>query len=115
MDPREIPAPRSNSLRGIVPSSHLRMTLALAIFFDMANIDNIVEILRLPVAERLALSAALWESLAGAPDAVPVPDWHLEILAERLAEDDGPSHSWAEVRRQIDSGEFLRILNREGR
>ena len=74
----------------------------------MANVTTIAEdILRLPVAERLALSAAIWESLAESPGAVPVPNWQLEILAERLAEDDkddSPCLSWPELRRQIEQG-----------
>ncbi|MGO8952671.1 MAG: addiction module protein [Rhodomicrobium sp.] len=73
----------------------------------MPNLDIIADILRLPPAERLALAAAIWESLASEPDAVPVPDWHLEILAERLAEDGndaGPSQSWPDLRRRIEQG-----------
>jgi putative addiction module component (TIGR02574 family) len=74
---------------------------------DMANIGKVADILRLSVAERLALSAAIWESLAEEPDTVPVPDWHLEILAERLAEDDKdgkPAQSWSDLRRKIEQG-----------
>ncbi len=74
----------------------------------MPNLDIIADILRLPPAERLALSAAIWDSLASEPDAVPVPDWHREILAERLAEDDngtGPAQSWPGLRRRIERGE----------
>jgi putative addiction module component (TIGR02574 family) len=74
----------------------------------MPKSDIIADILRLPAAERLALSAAIWDSLAAEPEAVPVPDWHIEILAERLEEDDrdtGPSQSWPDLRRRIERGE----------
>ena len=71
----------------------------------MPDRDIIAEILRLPAAERLALSATIWDSLAEKPDAVPVPDWQLELLAERLEEDErdaGPAQSCTEIRRQIE-------------
>ena len=71
----------------------------------MPDRDIVAEILRLPAAERLALSAAIWDSLAEKPDAVPVPDWQLELLAERLEEDEsdtGPALSWTELRRRIE-------------
>ncbi len=73
----------------------------------MPDRDIIAEILRLPAAERLELSAAIWDSLVEEPDAVPVPDWHLEVLAKRLDEDEagtGAAQSWAEVRGQIERG-----------
>jgi putative addiction module component (TIGR02574 family) len=73
----------------------------------MPKSDIIADILRLPAAERLALSAAIWDSLATEPEAVPVPDWHLEILAERLDDDDrdtGAVQSWADLRRRIERG-----------
>ena len=35
--------------------------------------------------ERLQTMELLWASLARAPDAVPSPDWHGEVLARRLA------------------------------
>jgi putative addiction module component (TIGR02574 family) len=69
----------------------------------MPDRDIIAEILRLPAAERLALSAAIWDSLTEKPDAVPVPDWQLELLAERLDEDErdsGPAQSWTAIRRR---------------
>ena len=71
----------------------------------MPGRDIIAEILRLSAAERLALSAAIWDSLAEKPEAVPVPDWQLELLAERLDEDErdtGPAQSWTDIRRQIE-------------
>jgi putative addiction module component (TIGR02574 family) len=46
------------------------------------------EILGLPASERLALSAAIWDSLAEDPGSVPAPEWQLELLAERLDEDE---------------------------
>jgi putative addiction module component (TIGR02574 family) len=54
--------------------------------------------LELPPAERLQLVEDLWESLAQSPGAVPVPDWHREILDDRLADaSDTPERSWQQV------------------
>jgi putative addiction module component (TIGR02574 family) len=36
--------------------------------------------------ERIELAMDLWDSLK--PDDVPVPQWHLDIIRERLAEDE---------------------------
>lgn len=56
------------------------------------------EILRLPPAERLELLEEIWESLAQSPDAVPVPDWHRELLDERLADPaERGTRTWEEV------------------
>jgi putative addiction module component (TIGR02574 family) len=74
----------------------------------MPNPNLIADILRLPADERLALSAAIWDSLASDPGAVPAPDWHMKLLAERLEEDGrdgGPAQSWPDLRRRIERGE----------
>jgi putative addiction module component (TIGR02574 family) len=56
------------------------------------------QILELPPAERLQLVEDLWESLAQSPDAVPVPEWHREVLDDRLADaSDTPTQSWQKV------------------
>ena len=64
-------------------------------------------VLQLPAKERLAVAHAIWDSLVGDPISVPVPDWHADILAERIADDDGdtsPGESFADVRRRIEGG-----------
>src|SRR5690349_21575960 len=56
------------------------------------------QVLQLPPAERLQLVEDIWESLAQSPDAVPVPDWHREVLTDRLA--DAAEHgtlTWEQV------------------
>jgi putative addiction module component (TIGR02574 family) len=56
------------------------------------------EILRLPPAERLELLEEIWESLAQSPDTVPSPDWHRELLDERLADPaERGTRTWEEV------------------
>lgn len=59
--------------------------------------------LGLPSDERTDLAVELWESLG---QEVPIPDWHREVLRERLAELEGLSPEerstpWEEVRRRI--------------
>ena len=57
------------------------------------------EILRLPPDQRLRLVEDIWDSLATAPADVPVPDWHRELLDDRLDEpgEEG-TRTWDEVR-----------------
>lgn len=57
------------------------------------------EILRLPADQRLRLVEDIWESLAASPADVPVPDWHRELLDERLADPrERATRTWDEVR-----------------
>jgi putative addiction module component (TIGR02574 family) len=39
----------------------------------------------LSVDEQIDYIQSLWDHIAARPEDVPVPDWHKEILAERLA------------------------------
>jgi putative addiction module component (TIGR02574 family) len=47
----------------------------------------------------------LWGRVLAHPESVPVPDWHREILAERLAEyrsgNAGAGRAWSEVQRDL--------------
>jgi len=43
------------------------------------------EIEKMSMAERLEAMEALWTSISRNGDAVPSPDWHGEVLAERRA------------------------------
>jgi putative addiction module component (TIGR02574 family) len=56
-------------------------------------------LLLLPPAERIQLIEDAWESLAASPDSVPVPDWHRDLLDERLADpSEVGSRTWDEVK-----------------
>lgn len=60
--------------------------------------------LELSPAERLRLAEALWDSLASNPDQVAIPQWHKELLDERLKEldqDGSDGSSWPEVKARI--------------
>ena len=39
----------------------------------------------LSVEEQIDYVQSLWDHIAARPEQVPVPDWHREIIAERLA------------------------------
>ena len=69
---------------------------------DAATLDRLQQ---LPAEERLALAELLWDSLLTNPASIPLPDWHRDIVAERLDEDDrdqSPGESWADLRRRIE-------------
>ncbi|HEX7480158.1 MAG TPA: addiction module protein [Polyangiales bacterium] len=40
----------------------------------------------LPVEEQIDYVQALWDRISASPDRVPVPDWHLKLIDERLAD-----------------------------
>jgi len=64
--------------------------------FDELNIDEQIEYVQ-----------ALWDRIAAKEDRVPVPDWHREILDERLADlqaNPNASRPWEEVRAELLKG-----------
>lgn len=66
---------------------------------------NLDTILSLPAAERLEVASQIWDSLLRTPDAVPVPDWHKDVIERRLAEDDGNSgEAWSDLRKRLEGG-----------
>ena len=46
----------------------------------------VAEILELPVAERMRLVEAIWDSISAAPESLPLTPWQREELDRRLAE-----------------------------
>jgi len=46
----------------------------------------VVEILALPVADRVRLVEAIWDSISAVPEALPLTDWQRQELDRRLAE-----------------------------
>jgi len=62
------------------------------------------EILELPVTERIRLVELIWDSIAAAPEAVPVSDELKAELDRRLAEFEANPEAglpWEEVRERI--------------
>lgn len=69
----------------------------------------VIEILELPVAERLQLVELIWESIAAVPEAVPVSDELKADLDRRLAEFEANPEAgipWEEVRDRIVQGRW---------
>lgn len=61
--------------------------------FDDLNVDEQIEYVQ-----------ALWDRIAAKEDRVPVPDWHREILDERLADletNPNASRPWDQVRADL--------------
>ena len=48
--------------------------------------ELIAEILSLPIAERVRLVEAIWDSIAAVPEALPLTQWQKDELDRRLAE-----------------------------
>lgn len=70
----------------------------------MTKTDLEREILRLPLAERLELAQAIWESVERDPAPPALPEWQRQLLDERIAEDEESPQagsSWDEVKRRI--------------
>ena len=64
--------------------------------FDDLNIEEQVEYVQ-----------ALWDRIAAKEDRVPVPNWHREILHERLADletNPNASRAWEDVRADLLKG-----------
>ena len=58
----------------------------------------------LTVEEQIAYVQSLWDHIAARPEAIPVPDWHREILAERLAAYDAnpdEGKTWEEFEEEL--------------
>jgi putative addiction module component (TIGR02574 family) len=54
--------------------------------------------------EQIDYVQSLWDHIAARPEEVPVPDWHREILAERLAAhrpEDGNGREWEEFEQDV--------------
>jgi len=58
----------------------------------------------LSVDEQIDYVKSLWDHIAARPEDVPVPDWHREILAERLAAhhvDKNQGKNWEEFEKDL--------------
>ena len=70
---------------------------------DMGAAELLSEIRRLSSAEQLELVSDVWDELVRS-DAVPVPNWHVEEIHRRLADDSSEAISgkpWASVKKEI--------------
>lgn len=65
----------------------------------------------LSVEEQVDYVLSLWDRIAADPARVPVPDWHREVLGERLEayrSDPEGGQDWGEVRERV-----RRLLERQ--
>jgi putative addiction module component (TIGR02574 family) len=56
------------------------------------------------VAEKLMLMEQLWEDLSRCPESVPCPQWHGDVLAQRIAavrEGRSSFVAWDEAKRRL--------------
>ena len=58
----------------------------------------------LSVDEQVDYVQSLWDRIAAHPETVPVPDWHRQVIAERVAAyENNPTEGkpWEEVRDEL--------------
>ena len=58
----------------------------------------------LSIDEQIEYVQALWDRIAAKPDRVPVPDWHLDIIDERLRDLDAhpdAGRRWDDVKADL--------------
>lgn len=71
----------------------------------MASPPILDQVLQLPPDERIRLIEDAWASLAASPESVPVPDWHRELLDDRLADvSEVGDRTWDDVKRSVRRG-----------
>jgi putative addiction module component (TIGR02574 family) len=59
----------------------------------------------LSVDEQIDFVQSLWDRIAATAEQVPVPEWHRQIIRERLAAykaNPGAGRSWTDVRTDIE-------------
>ena len=60
----------------------------------------------LPVEDKIDYVQFLWDRIAARPDQIPVPDWHRQVLDQRLATlkaNPEAGRPWQDVRDEIRS------------
>ena len=62
----------------------------------------IAEILRLGPEERIDLLNEAWDAIAAKPEDVPVPEWHLRVIEERLADPTPEYVGWDELKDRLE-------------
>ena len=60
---------------------------------------------QLSVDEQIIYVQELWDRISADPDQVPIPDWHREVIRERLerlAQNPEPAEPWPVVRERLE-------------
>ena len=58
----------------------------------------------LPIDERVEYVQTLWDRITARPEDLPVPDWHLDVVRDRLAEyrrSPSAGRPWSAVRDEL--------------
>jgi hypothetical protein len=56
----------------------------------------------LTVDQKLDYVQSLWDRIAAKPETVPVPEWHLDLIEQRLSQNRaGVGRPWSEVREEL--------------
>ena len=58
----------------------------------------------LSLEDQIDYIQSLWDRIAAKPDQVPIPDWHRQVIRQRMADPEAsPSEGgpWEEVREEI--------------
>ena len=56
----------------------------------------------LTVDEKVNYVQSLWDRIAAKPETVPVPEWHLDLIEQRLRRDrPGIGRPWTEIRDEL--------------
>ena len=58
----------------------------------------------LSIDDKIDYVESLWDRIAAHPENIPIPDWHREIINERLAAHrtrDDEGKEWEEIEREI--------------
>jgi putative addiction module component (TIGR02574 family) len=56
----------------------------------------------LSVEEKLDYVQSLWDRIAAKPEAIPVPDWHIDLIEQRLRRNRvGRGRTWTEIRNEL--------------
>jgi hypothetical protein len=66
--------------------------------------NGTVTVSRLTLSQKLKLMEELWADLSRSPEQVPVPDWHIEVLAEReklVRQGKAKFSDWSEAKKRL--------------
>ena len=53
------------------------------------------------IEEKLDYVQSLWDRIGAKPATVPVPDWHFQVIKERLSQTQKAGRSWDEFREEV--------------
>lgn len=82
----------------------LAAAVGIAYNGDMNSSSILTEVLSLEIPERIRLAQQIWESIAEAPESIPLTDAQREVILDRLEKVDAGETSgrpWSEVKRQL--------------